>query len=321
MVVLCQEADAAWIREALAVYTPATRPATMPADLLTRVAAQRGAVIDTMQKDLGVTDRALLERLFDDKVLPELRRMESFRPAVFFLVTTKPVLKDLIKGEQWSDPRFYFNRVADDVMFTDAIPLSMDKPMDDTIIPALYEESWGVAKRKEHLTGTLKGVDRELAQTISGRAQFDCHMALIDFMMKDVFGPMSLKPGQRWLGLGAAGVLSCDYAAALTGADRRQLLAMLLVEVRRNPVMTSSIDLLNPVEASSIRRELVGAYADAFRRKSVYVARKWIEKSGRESVARVLTSMSKNPPADGVALMALIKADGGIDLTADAGRR
>ena len=320
-VVLCQVADVSWVRDALSSYSPATRPSTMPADLLIRVVAQRPAVVDMMQRDLGLVDRVALDRLFDDTMLPELRRVDSFRAPVFYMVTTKPILKDLIKSGKWSDPRFYFNRLADEVMFPQAIPLSMGRPMDDTIIPVLHEETWDAARRKDHLTKTLQEVNRELLQAISGRAQFDCHMALIDFMMKNVFDPMKLKQGQQWLGLGAAGVLSCDYAHLLTGADRRELLAMLLVEVRRHPVPTSSIDLLNPVEASSIRRELVSAYGDAFRRKSVYVARKWIDKSGRESFVRVLESMRKNPPADGAALIALIKADGGIDLTSDARKR
>jgi hypothetical protein len=293
----------------------------MPADLLVRVAAQRASVTEMMQKDLGLTDRAAVDALFDQTIVPGLRRVEGFHAPVFFMVATRPVLKDLIKSGQWSNPRFYYNRLADAVVTPEAIPLTVDRPMDDAIIPVLYEEPWNESRRKEQLIRTLQGVDRELAQAVSGRAQFDCHMALIEFMMKSVFDPMKLKPGQQWLGLGTAGVLSCDYAHVLTGADRRQLLAMLLVEVRRNPVPTSSIDLLNPIEASSLRPELVGAYSDAFRRKSVYVARKWIEKSGRESVERVLASVRRNPPADGAALLGLIKADGGVDLTADAGRR
>ena len=321
MVVLCRDADVLWVRDALSSYSPATRPSTMPADLLARVAAQRTAVIDMMQKDLVLTDRGALDRLFDETILPELRRVESFRAPMFYMVTTMPVLKDLVKSEKWNDPRFYFNRLADEVMFTQAIPLSIGRSMDDTIIPVLHEETWDTARRKEHLAKTLQDVDRDLAHAISGRAQFDCHMALIDFMMKNVFEPLHLKPGQKWFGLGAAGVLSCDYAHLLTGADRRELLAMLLVEVRRNPVPTGTIDLLRPVEVSSIRRELVSAYGDAFRRKSVFVARKWIDKSGRESFGRVLESMRKNPPADGAGLIELIKADGGIDLTADAVRR
>jgi hypothetical protein len=53
----------------------------------------------------------------------------------------------------------------------------------------------------------------------------------------------------------------------------------------------------------------------------VFVARKWIDKSGRESFTRVLESVRKNPPADGAALLGLIKADGGVDLAADAGKK
>lgn len=320
VVVFCQEADAGWVRETLSAYKPATRPSTMPADLLARVAEQRGAVVEMMRKDLGLTDKAALDRLFDETVLPGLRQVEGFRPALFYVVTTPPVLKDLIKNGKWSDPRLRFNRVADEV-FVDAIALSVDKPMDDTIIPVMHDEAWDAARRKEHLTQALQQVDREISQRLSGQAQFDCHRAMIDFMMKSVFEPLKLKLGQQWFGLGAAGVLSCDYAHLLTGADKRQLMAMLLVEVRRSPVPTSSIDLLNPMDVSSLRREAVGGYTDAFRRKSVFVARKWIDKGGRESVTRVLESVRKNPPADGAALLELIKADSGVDLTADAGKR
>lgn len=317
-VVLCQDADAQWVREALAEFTAATRPTTMPADLLTRVAAQRTAVVDMMVRDLALKDRAPVEQAFDQTIVPELRHLDEFRPPVFYLVTSKPVLKDLIKNETWSDPQFYYNRLADDVLFTEAVPLSMDKPMDDTVMPALYDATWDAAQRKAHLIKSLRDADRELQQAISGRAQFQCHMALIEFMMKSVFEPMDLKPGQRWLGMGAAGMLSCDYAQMLTGASRQEMLAMLVVEVRRNPVPTAAIDLLHPLEPKMIRKQFVNAYSDAFRRKAVLVARKWIEKGGRESLTRVLEAMRKDPPADGEALLAIIKADSGVDLTADA---
>src|SRR5256885_1784711 len=63
--VLCLPADAEWVKKALAETKPATRPTTMPTDLLKRVADNRAAVVKQMVSDLALADDKQPNRLFD----------------------------------------------------------------------------------------------------------------------------------------------------------------------------------------------------------------------------------------------------------------
>jgi len=316
--VLYRAEDEAWVKPAVQAWKPATRPATMPQDLLSRVAQGRAAVEAQMRQDLALPPSFSAAPLFDTQIIPELERLGSYHVPVFYLVASRPFLRELIRSGGWSDPSFYYNRAAEEVMFTSAVTLDLTRPADDAVLPVVHDPEWDEARRSERLQTDLRNSQADLARITSGKAQYDVHIATVDFILREVFEPMKLPADQRWLVVGAAAYLSCDYAQTLTGAGRRELLAMMVFDPRQNTLPVSAVDVVHPIDVTLMRPQYVAAYNDAFRRKSILLVRKWLEKSSRESLARVLESIRKNRPADGAALIALIAKDSGVDLAADA---
>src|ERR1043166_6697076 len=51
---LAQPNDLEWVKKALAEVKPATRPTTMPSDVLQKIAANRAAVVKQMVTDLAL---------------------------------------------------------------------------------------------------------------------------------------------------------------------------------------------------------------------------------------------------------------------------
>src|SRR3954470_6326733 len=65
---VCEANDAKWVRQALTDLKPATRPTTMPADLLKQVTAARSAVVKQMVADLALPDDKLPNQIFDQNL-------------------------------------------------------------------------------------------------------------------------------------------------------------------------------------------------------------------------------------------------------------
>jgi hypothetical protein len=83
----------------------------------------------------------------------------------------------------------------------------------------------------------------------------------------------------------------------------------------QNPVRSESIDLLHPADPSTMKREWLPAYNDAYRIKSARVVRQWLSQAGDSAVALALVAFRASPPADGQALIRMIKMSTGVDLT------
>src|SRR4051812_12627945 len=66
-VALCKPADLEWVKKGLAETKPATRPTTMPADVLKRTTQNRAEVVKQMVTDLGLADDKDVNALFDEK--------------------------------------------------------------------------------------------------------------------------------------------------------------------------------------------------------------------------------------------------------------
>jgi hypothetical protein len=54
----------------------------------------------------------------------------------------------------------------------------------------------------------------------------------------------------------------------ITGDSRAELVKMLTAEHPANPIPTSAVDLLHPLNISDMRQDMLPAYFDAVRRKS-----------------------------------------------------
>jgi hypothetical protein len=315
--VLHRPEEAAWVRETLRGLLPATRPTTMPQDLLARVRERRREVETLLRAHLALPEAVNTGRLFDEKIVPGLQRLGGYRLPVFYLVITRPQLRDLIRSGDWSDPAFHYNRTSDEVLFAGQVRLSLEENPDDAVLPVIIDPEWSIARRQERLTKDVQNSQADLDRLLSGRAQYDLHMALADFIIKDALEPLQLTREQRWFAVGVGGYLSCEYGEILSGAARRELQAMLLVDGSRGRVRVGAVDLLDPAEMSSLRPQYVEAYQETFRRKSLLVVRKWLDRAGTDSLQRIMQSLRKELPATGADLVTLIRDDSGVDLSAD----
>lgn len=309
-----EPADEAWVSQALQELAPTTRPTTMPSDLLDRLRAQRQQLAQRLTADLAIADQAVVEKFLDEKLQPMLSRLEQLDPPLFYLVTTRQRLKQLLL-DGWSDPRFHYNRVADEVQFRPLVQLSTGREADDVVLPVIYRPEDSIEARSRTLAELVRQNEFHLARSISTRAMIQTQIAFADFVASEALGPLNLKEDQRWLGVGLAGILSSHYLAELSGMHAEEIIQMITRDDPRNRIRPATIDLLHPVAASQMRREAIAPYYDAYRRKSARVVKLWIERAGMATVPRTLLALRDNPPADGQSLLKQIQQLSGVDLS------
>lgn len=313
---LFEAADKPWVELAMRGFSPATRPTTMPADLLERLAARRTAIIEAYCRDLAVKDGSSLAKYLDGSLTDELKRLRDFRPPVFYLVSTKDRLRDLLCSGQWQDPGFRYNRIADEVMFRNSVALTLDRPMDDAVLAVLYDPADASAQRQERLLRQVRATEDDIVRANSGQSQFMTQIAIGESIMKDVFLPMNFPKDQQWFVYGSTGILSAEYAAEITGSPKTELLMLLAAEIRQNPIKMRTIDLLEPVEVSQLKPQYVAAYLDAYRRKSISVMLKVMTRS-RDKYPQLVESLRQKPCATGTELVARIQQITGVDVSRD----
>jgi len=250
-----------------------------------------------------------------DNLAAELKRLEEFRPPLFYLCTNNAKLKEMLKSEAWTTPSLYYNRLADEVMYGETVPLTLERPMDDAVVAVIIEKGQGPEVLKAKLQKLLSSTSAEVARMISGRAMFLVQATLIDAVMQEVFTPMKLPIEQQWLGIGLSGMTSAEYAAVVIGSPRRELLLLVAAELRRNPVRMSTIDLLHPAESGALKREYMAAYADAYRRKCMAAAGQIIEQN-REALPVLISSLRETPCSSGQEMLQRVQEKTGVDLSA-----
>jgi hypothetical protein len=313
---ICQPNDVEWVKKALAEVKPATRPSTMPADLLKRVTETRPAVVKQMVADFALPDDKEPNRLFDEKLLPTLTKLDQLKPPVYFLVCTREKLRELSSGG-WGEPRFHYNRVAGEVSIDDHVYLSIDRPMDDAVLVGYYAEKDPIDHRIKGLAAATQKLDADLLRMISDQSQPLVFNLTAQHIGEHYLDPLKLRRDQQWLALGAAGYFAAKYAGQLTPYAKEQWLKDITFENPRYPVSSRGIDLTRPAEESTLRPVAIPFYTQAMRRKSIGAVAKWAEKSGDASVTKVLSAVRANKPADGAALVKLIKDLTGEDLSKD----
>ena len=315
---LCEPADEAWVKRVLGTVDPPQQPTTMPADLIDRVAQKRALLKARVAADLALgADTAALDQFFDQRLLPELAALRDLAPPMFYLVCSRERLRDLVKSGAWSDPRFYYNRAADDVAYNSDMRLSADGGIDDMAMPAIYPHDAPPDVRERTLSNTVRRGEAAVIDAVSKRAMIVTQLAMIDFIGQNAVQPLKLKLDQMWFGMGIEAVLSSRYAAELTGMRADDVLDRMTRDDPRNPVRAATVDLLRPADASSMRPEWVPAYNDAFRVKATRVVRQLLNQSGETGVSMALVAFRATPPPDGPALLKMIKVSTGVDL-ADA---
>ncbi|MCS7032704.1 MAG: hypothetical protein NZ561_01775 [Phycisphaerae bacterium] len=312
--VVCQEGDEAWVRQALLEAKPATMPSTMPSDLLERVTEYRDVLCERIARDLGFPDTALPRKLIDEQIIPLLRRACDFDPPVFYMVSTEEKIRDLIKNG-WENPLFYYNRAADRVAINTRIELSMTDPMDDTLLPALYEPHHDFATRKALLLDAIARAEGRMAFELAVRSEYATQLAFVAFITTDAIQPLKLKADQEWFGIGLAGVLSAKYLAIVNGMEENSFVRNMVQNDPDNPIRLETIDLLNPIPADQMRQNYRRAYVDAYQRKASKVIKHWLDQLPPGGLAKTLAAIEKTAPTDGPALIELIARTTGVNLS------
>ena len=304
-----------WLRRAIQEMTPATMPTTMPTDLLSNLSARRATVRQRMVFDTGIAT-ADVDEYLDQRLKVFLTRMEAFRPPVIYLVATPQQVKEAMKAG-WTDPRYRYNRVADDVNFSTTVNLTMDETGDDMVLPLFFADNDPPEARQKRVAGEMRSTEGSILSAISQRTQSMMMVAMVELISAKVLDPLQLKPDQEWFGVGVAGVLGAKYVAILTGMSEARLLNDMTRQHPGNPMRPNTLDLLHPTNLGDVRPEWMEAYTDAYRRRSMMVVWRFLAKAGEGSIARVIAAMKKAPPADGAGLVQLIKDATGVDLTSE----
>jgi hypothetical protein len=313
--VLCEPADEAWITTAMTKVQPSSKPATLPATLLQRLTANRSALLSQIAVDLALSDLTEPARLYDKELVAPIRALDALRPPVFFLVTTTDRIAKVMQ-EGWSDPHFYYNRAADAVSFNPTGVLATDRPMDDVVFPAVYDAKETPEKRAEGLALAIGSTEASVAASIEIRSRTLVGAVFAAIVNDNGMMPLKLREDQAWFGLGAASILSAKYAAVISQEPRAELVKLLTYEHPANPLKTTAIDLLHPTDMNTMRQDALPSYYDTVRRKSGQAVQFIVEQAGDAAIPKCIIAIRDKKPADGAALVKVVKDATGVDVTA-----
>jgi hypothetical protein len=312
---LCQPQDDSWVKQTLASVSPATRPSTMPSDMIATIGRNRDRLVGEMTRDLGLSDQKTVDQFLDTKLLPELARTAALKPTIYYFVATRGQAADLMAGG-WTDPFFHFIRFAHDVSYTPRVILAPDQPMDDLVWWVEIHDGDNTATRQDALSGEVQFFEGNIAVQVSvlGRNQIE-HL-IEEFIHVTVMQPLKLPRADDWFDLGASSIFAIKYCALATDDSRAKWTEQLLgpPDEPRNYV---GLDLMNPVNPQQIRPEYVMAYESAVLRKGALTVNDLITRAGEASLAKILPVLKANPPATPRDMIKVIQDATGIDLTAD----
>jgi hypothetical protein len=317
--ILIEPADEGWVAAALGKVQPATKPATLPATLLQKLTSQREALLRQIAIDLALRDLTAAARTYDLDLVAPLRKLDSYRPPVYYLVASPDRIAELLRSG-WSDPRFYYNRAADAVSFNPIGALTTDRPQDEAIFPAPYDPKETPEKKGETLAIVIGSTEASIQASLEIRARTLVGAQLAAIIDSQGVAPLALSEDQKWFGRGIANVLSAKYASMITGDPRAELIKMLTAEHPANPIPTSAVDLLHPLDVKDMRQDMLPAYYDAANRKSARAIQAVVEKAGDGAIPKCITAIRDKKPADGPALVKLVQEATGVDLTAMLGK-
>lgn len=312
---LIEPADEAWVREAVAEAgkLPVTRPSTLPADLLAAVTSRFDEVVARIAEDLAA-DKGAVGKSVEQALKRTLEDFESRPVESVGMVTTRERLRELGR-RGWENPSFRYNRVADEVYFSDAFVLSSDVDAADSLVPMVYDATLAADARLRSIVEGFRRLDAVVLRAKSQRGQFLLQAALLRVLGEHTLPGSELKPDQEWLRVGVVGVLTAKYTSMLSGVPRRAVVEAMTADPRRGGLRARTIDLLGPMDPAVMRREAVMPYADALRRKSVKVADDLVLRHGDEVLPRILRAVAEKKPADGKALVEVVREVTGTDIT------
>jgi hypothetical protein len=311
---LCEARDVEWVRQALGEVKPVSKPSPAPTDVIKALADKRAGLGKAVMADLALADDRSVGEFLDGKLIPNLKKLDEVRPPVFFLVTTREKLRDLTKTG-WGEPRFHYNGVADAAAFDTSVPFSIDRPMDDVVLPEQYAEAMPVADRVKGLAAEVGQLDAAVAKQATDQVTPVTFSLFVQFLREKHLDPLKLRRDQQWLAMGISNLLAVKYANMVTTAPRDEMLRGLVNEPANFPVSARSIDLTKPTDEASMRAELVPYYTMSMQRKSLAVVALWVEQAGEGAIPKVLTALRKGVPAGAAGLVKLVQETSGVDLS------
>jgi hypothetical protein len=311
---LAEAADATWVREALTQASPATRPSTMPADIAARLTSVKSELAKQIASDLGTVNPADIEKFLETEVLPRVQKLHDLRPPIVYMPVTRDKLLQVVAAG-WDNPRFYYNRAANDVQWLTNLQLDPDNPMSDQTLPIVYASDTPPEQRKQALIQQIQGTEPSLLNALAGEAVGTAQNQFLQYIDDKVFRPVGIKHGQEWFAVGIESVLATRYSARIAGVDPANALRAMGSDDARNPIRSATIDLLNPTPAEQLRPQAGPAYVDALRRKSIAVVNGWLSKIPPDALPKSLAAFRDKKPADGSALVKIIQEQTGVDLT------
>jgi len=317
--VLVEPQDEAWVATALGKLQPTTKPATLPATLMQKLTSQREALLRQVAIDLALRDLTAAARTYDLDLVAPIRTLDNYRPPVYYLIASPDRIAALLQSG-WSDPHFYYNRAADAVSFNPSGMLTADRPQDEVIFPATYDAKETPEKHAETLAIVIGSTEASIQASIEIRARSLVGAQLAAIIQSQGVTPLELKEDQQWFGLGVASILSAKYASMITGDSRDELVKMLTAEHPANPIPTSAVDLLHPLNVNDMRQDMLPAYFDAVRRKAGRAVQAMVEKSGDAAIAKSVAAIREKKPADGAALVKVVQEASGVDVAPMLGK-
>jgi len=313
--VFCAGGDDAWVKPVLASVPAATRPATMPSDVISALQQRRSELTSQILQDLALDDRKGVDEFIDGKLLPALARGVSLKPTVYYFPATRENIADLLDAG-WSDPRFHYIRFAHDVSYSSILRVPLDGPTDDLVLWVEIHDGDAPATRGDALAGEIKRYEDAIANHCSMFAMNQTEHLLEVFIHEKVFVPLKLPARLGWVDFGASNVFAVKYAALLTGVPRQTWIDQLIGRPdERRPFVR--LDLINALDPAQIRPEYLAAYDQALLPKGALVIHSLLTKAGEGALAKVLPAWRAHAPQTPQELIQSVQAATGVDLTPD----
>lgn len=311
----CQPADEQWVRDALAAITPATRPTTMPSDMTANIEKHRDQLVQMMMQELALPDRKDLDAAID-RILTNLGKVQNASVAVYYMPVTRSKLAELMR-DGWSDPRFRYIRYANDVVFDPLVTFSLDQQTDDLVDWLEIHDDQSPDARRAALIRKITDFESADVAWFSMVSQSGTRNVLAEFITTHVIDPLKLPASLTWFGQGVTGVYAIKYAAFLSGSSRQAQISALIRPDPRNPLRPEALDLVNPLDPSEMRPQVVAVYNEAAVHRAVDIVNVWVSRGGDGVLARTLPVLRAHPPTNAADLIKTIRDATGIDLTPD----
>jgi len=311
--IVCQPVDDDWIRHAVLSLAAATRPTTMPSDLIPQLQQKRDGLVAEIMHDFVLSDpKPLNDEL--DQAVATLQRLQTAKvPVYYFPVSYKKVVQLMQNG--WRDPRYQYIRFSGEVVYDPNVPLTFNRPMDDMLMCVLIDDDATLAAKNTLLTSTIQDFESRYLNEVSAASQSCIATVMDDFLNRTVLTPLRLPPSEQWFSSSVAITYCIKYSTEITGASRNAIMDSSLRGNSLNPLAWRPLDLTNPIDPSILRPDTAPLYREAMLHKGLFVIDTWISQAGDGAITKLLPALRTSPPATPADLIQAIKSTTGVDLT------